>query len=132
MDATDSPSPPHWWLRIFLTLASVILLYVLSIGPVDYYLGYQWGRSGGGSGGLLAGGTDEIVFSGGTLHIAPHIPAWRDHLYQPLYDTADDLDFAGLHAYTQWFWNRGFHAGTAAFSDARAARRAARQATPKP
>jgi hypothetical protein len=93
MGTTDSPSPQRWWLRIFLTLASVLLLYVLSSGPVDYYLGYQFGRGGGR---VLS---DLIV------------PRWRNSLYRPLSATAKYLHFDAIESYQQRCWARGYRAG---------------------
>jgi hypothetical protein len=60
------------------TLAALLVLYALSSGPVDYYRSYQWGRTGGGFGYSESDG--RISFSGGTLHIAPPTPTWRDRL----------------------------------------------------
>jgi hypothetical protein len=45
MDATDPPAPQRrWWLHIFATFLALLLLYVLSIGPVGGYFVYRLGH----------------------------------------------------------------------------------------
>jgi hypothetical protein len=87
------------------TLFGLLLLYVLSSGPVDYYLGYEFGRDGG-------------RFSSG----GPVAPVWRRQLYAPItYDPISGIEnplLEGIYSYQQWCWGLGFRAGDRVFGKA--------------
>jgi hypothetical protein len=81
--------------------AGLLVLYVLSSFPVDYYLGYQFGRDGG-------------------RYVGDHVgPRWRETLYRPLSATAQYLHFDAVE-YQLRCWNLGFRAGDQAYLEANA------------
>jgi hypothetical protein len=86
--------------RAVFTLVGLLVLYPLTIGPVDYYLGYQFMRDGGRN-----------------SSTGPINPGWYDTLYQPLNDAAEAMSFDAFYYYRIWWGDRGFAAGEKAYEE---------------